>query len=434
MAISNLKLPALRRLRIVALVALILAGAATVALRLHDRDAKTVRRALAEGRLDEASAALDRWLHSDPRSAEAYFLRARIAWERDDLAAVHHDLERARVLGYPARDMAGLLGLLLARTNQLSQAEPYLRTAFEGSRRTDPRVADALARIYLGTFRLKEAEAVLDRWSLEVPADARPYLLRTEVDRRLSHSLDTLIADYREALRRDPGLDRARLGLAEMLRGAHRNVEAAEEYNAYLARKSDDPLAYLGAGQNAIEMGELDRAVGWLDRSLELAPRNPVTLAARASVEVRRNGFEAALRFLDRAVEADPFDQTNRYQRMLVLAKLGHRDQAESERRAVERIRADQKEFQRISDALLDSPVDPELRSRMARWLMAHGHEDEAVDWAKLVLADHSSDPTMNRLLADYYRRHGQTGLANFHESQAAPRSADGSSSPDTEE
>ncbi|MHB1557223.1 MAG: tetratricopeptide repeat protein, partial [Isosphaeraceae bacterium] len=403
------KAPARRTLLIVALAVPIVAGAATVAVRLLDRDARTARRALAEGRLDDASAALDRWLRSSPRSAEAHFLRARIAWERNDLPTVHEELDRARSLGYPERDMAGLLGLLLARTNQSSRAEPYLRTVFEASRSTDPRIADALARIYLGTFRLKEAEAVLDRWSREIPADARPYLLRVEVDRRLSRSSDAVAAGYREALRRDPSLDQARLGLAEVLRGAHRNAEAAEEYTVYLAHKPNDPLGYLGAGQNALEMGELEKAVEWLERSLELSPRNPVTLAARASVELRRNRFVAALGFLDRAVEVDPFDQANRFQRMLVLTRLGRREQAESERRAVERIRADQQEFQRISDALVASPVDPELRSGMARWLMAHGHEDEAVDWAKLVLADHASDPAMNRLLADYYRRRGQT-------------------------
>ncbi len=427
---STRKSPARRRLLIVALAVPVLAGAAAVAVRLLDRDARTVRRALAEGRLDDASAALDRWLRSDPRSAEAHVLRARIAWERDDLGTVHEELERARALGYPERDMAGLLGLLLARTNQSSRAEPYLRAAFEGSRTTDPRVADALARIYLGTFRLKEAEAVLDRWSREVPDDARSYLLRIEVDLRLSRGADVLVAGYREALRRDPRLDQARLGLAEVLRGAHRNAEAAEEYGLYLARKPDDPLGYLGAGRNALEMGELDQAVRWLDRALELSPKNPVALAARASVELRRNRFDAALGFLDRAVEADPFDQANRFQRMLVLTRLGRKEQAESERRAVERIRADQQEFQRISDALVASPVDPELRSRMARWLMAHGHEDEAVDWARLVLADRASDPAMNRLLADYYRRRGQTGLANFHESVASPGSAGGASTP----
>ena len=52
---------------------------------------------------------------------------------------------------------------------------------------------------------------------------------------------------------------------------------------------------------------------------------------------------------------------------------------------------------------------------------MAHGHEEEAIDWAKLVLAAEPSHPAMNRLLADYYRRRGQLGLANFHEALAPP-------------
>ncbi len=172
------------------------------------------------------------------------------------------------------------------------------------------------------------------------------------------------------------------------------------------------------------------RAITWLDRSLELAPRNAVTLAARGSVELRRNRFAAALEYLNRAVEVDPFDQANRFQRMVILTKLGRKDQAESERRALDRIRADQEEFQRIREALLASPVDPELRGRAARWLMTHGHEGEAVEWANLVLADRPDDPAMNRMLADYYRKRGQTGLANFHEALTPRPSRAGEGTP----
>jgi hypothetical protein len=52
---------------------------------------------------------------------------------------------------------------------------------------------------------------------------------------------------------------------------------------------------------------------------------------------------------------------------------------------------------------------------------MTHGHEQEAVEWANLVLASDPSQPAMNRLLADYYRKTGQLGLANHHEVLAAP-------------
>ena len=52
---------------------------------------------------------------------------------------------------------------------------------------------------------------------------------------------------------------------------------------------------------------------------------------------------------------------------------------------------------------------------------MTHGHEEEAIEWAELVLAANPSHPAMNRLLADYYRKSGQVGLANLHEALASP-------------
>src|SRR5262249_15493193 len=149
-------------------------SAATVAIAVWrtDRDAATARRALADGRLDQASEALERWLKSSPRSAEAHYLKARIAWARHDLGTVHQELERAGVLGYPPGLMARLTGLLLARANQSARAEPLLRRVFDEGRGPDPEVAEALARMYLGSFRLADAQLVLDRWIREAPGDA----------------------------------------------------------------------------------------------------------------------------------------------------------------------------------------------------------------------------------------------------------------------
>jgi tetratricopeptide (TPR) repeat protein len=414
-----------RRKWLVGVVGVVLATSAAIAAIVvwrADRNAATARRALAEGRLVEASEALERWLKSSPRSAEAHYLKARIAWARHDLGTVQQELDRAEVLGYPPGLMARLAGLFLARTNQTALAEPLLRRAFDEGRGPDPEVAEALARVYLGSFRMTDAQLVLDRWIREVPQDALPYFLRTEVEMRTSQEPEVVIGSYREALRRDPELDQARFGLAEMFRAQHRNTEAAEEYTRYLARKPDDPMGYLGAGRNALEMGDLDQAARWLDRGLALAPRSPELLGARAAVEANAQRFSSALDYLDRAVQADPFDHANRYQRMLVLTKLGKRADADTERRAVDRIRKDQAEFERIIKALNRSPLDPELRSAAAQWLMSHGHEQEAIEWANLVLAGNPSHPAMNRLLADYYRKTGQIGLANLHEALAPPR------------
>jgi tetratricopeptide (TPR) repeat protein len=394
------------------------------------REALAAREALDQGRLDDAAALLDRWLGHRPRAAEAHYLKARLAWARHDLGTVQQELDKAGTLGYPPPMMSGLRGLLLARTGPMTEAEPLLVESMQGADRVDPEVAETLARHFLGSFRLGRASEVIERWIRDWPDDARPYFLRTEIETRNNSSAEIIIASYREALRRDPDLDAARLRLADSLRLNHRNAEAAEEYAVYLQHRPDDPLGHLGAGQNALDQTAIDEAVRHLDRALSLSPKDPVILGARATVESRQGHFEEALRYLDRAVAADPFDASNRYQRMIILNRLGKKEQADADRRAVEQIRKDEREFAEIGHQLRENPLDLQLRRRAAHWLMEHGHEAEAVDWARLVLQSIPADPEMNRLLADYYRRQGNAGLANFHEAHAAAPAKARSSTP----
>ena len=56
-----------------------------------DRELPIVH-ALAEGRLDEASKAVEHWLSSSPNSAEAHYFKARIAWAQNDLSTVDQEL------------------------------------------------------------------------------------------------------------------------------------------------------------------------------------------------------------------------------------------------------------------------------------------------------------------------------------------------------
>jgi predicted Zn-dependent protease len=384
-----------------------------------DRRKSRIVRALADGELAQASETVDQWLTSSPNSAEAHYFKARIAWAKNDLATADHELATARTLGYDWTPLARLRGLLLARANRTSEAEPLLRDAFYDSRELDLEVAEALTKLYLGTFRLGEAAMILDRWSRERPDDARPYFLHTEIDTRIDAASDIIIARCRAALERDPGLDQARLRLAEELRKQQQNAEAAGEYLLYLARKHDDPLGYLGAGQNAVDLGEFAQATHFLDQTLALTPLDPVALAARGALEQRQGNREEALHYFDRAVKSDPFDHGNRYQRMLILASLGKKDEAKSECKTIERLKNDQARFDQITRELVSKPLDAQLRCEAANWLMEHGHEDEAVDWANLVLRSDPSHPGMNRLLADFYRKKGQLGRANLHEASA---------------
>ena len=385
------------------------------------REARRANLALEQGQIDQAVIAAERWLKSAPNSADAHYLKARIAWIQKDPAIVDRELTQAEKLGYSWHQLARLRGLLLARGSQKSQAETMLRWQLDHSTDHDSEVEEALARLYMGTFRLGEAAAVLDRWMREAPKDARPYLLRADIDLRNHASSEVMIGLYQAALKRDSSLDQARLGLAEQLRMSFRHAEAASEYALYRAHMPDDPLGYLGAGQNALEMGDIPTAKDLLDRALALAPQHSEVLAAQATLELQEGRLEKALQFFEQSIKADPFDHWNHYQRMLILARLGRKAEAEDERQTVERLKRENSRFAEISTALLRKPLDLRLRGEAARWLMDHGHDEEAVEWANLVLLSDPTDPAMNRLLADHYRRKGSSfGLANFYEAPIA--------------
>jgi tetratricopeptide (TPR) repeat protein len=383
-------------------------------------DARTVRIALEQGRIDDATQALERWLTSAPKSADAHYFKAQIAWTKQDLPTVDNELGMAEKLGYSGQKLARLRGLLLARGSQKSEAEAMLRWQLDNSSEPDPEVVEVLVRMYLGTYRLHEAAAVLERWMRESPNDARPYVLQADIDLRNQASSEVIIDRYCNALKRDSNLDQARFGLAEQLRSSHRYAEAASEYAAYLARAPQDPLGLLGAGQNALELGDEPAAQSLLDRAHALAPSDSEVLAALATLALRRDQIERALGLFDQSIKANPFDHWNRYQRMLILARLGRKAEAEEERQTVERLKREHNRFGEISSALLRNPLDVHLRSEAARWLMDHGHDEEAVDWANLVLQTNPTDQAMNRLLADHYRKKGQLGLANFYEAPIA--------------
>lgn len=420
---SILRISTRRRTAILGILSVFLVCTAVWWWRANGRaslEARSASLALDHGRTQEASAAVERLLKSSPNSADAHYLKARIAWIQKDLLTLEEELARAEQLGYSWGQLARLRGLLFAARNQKSEAEPFLRWEFGNSNKPDPEVSDALARVYMETFRLEESAQVLERWMRDAPDDARPHLLRAEIDVRIKAPSETIIARFQEALKRDPSLARARQGLASELFQSNRFAEAASEYLAYLSLQPNDPLGYLGACQNALKMGDQPTAQTLIDRALALAPHDADILAAQATLALQKGQLEKALHFFDLSIKADAFNHRNRYQRMLILSRLGRKAEAEDERQTVERLKLEEGRFADIGKALLRNPTDSQLRSEAARWLMDHGHDEEAVDWANLVLQSNPSDPAMNRLLADYYRKKGQIGLANFYEAPLA--------------
>jgi thioredoxin-like negative regulator of GroEL len=346
---------------------------------------------------------------------------AEVALADGDLREVKSEFDQASSLAYPQEKLDRLRAIWLTRLGRYAEAEPILTRIWRGEAKSDPAVDEALARIYLRTYRLSRAKAVIQRWINDAPTDGRPFLWLTEIDRRTEvDNPGSWERHYREALARDPELDAARIGLAESLRKVHRNAEAAQEYNDYLARHPDDPVALAGAGRNALGLGDLAQAARLLDHSLSLSATNTTALKGRAEVAVQAGDPTFAKRLLDRAIGADRFDDEALHFRARVRTMLGDSAGAKADGAAFDRLKLEQAELLAMSSRLRDNPGDDNTRSKVVAWMFAHGREQDGLDWAMAILTHNPDHPPTCLLLADYYgKRPDGAGLANFYRLKA---------------
>jgi tetratricopeptide (TPR) repeat protein len=402
---------------VVVAAALVAAVRATVPAQAA---ARAARRAMARGEWDAAAAALDRWLALRPEAAEVHFLKAQACFQLGQVAEAEHALDRAQWLGYPERPLYRLRALILVRRRRFIAAEPILLHLLDESPEPDAPVDEALTRVFLETYRLDSAVKVIRRWIRDAPRDPKPYLWWTEVDRRLEvDNPEAMERHYRTALELDPGLDEARLGLAETLRHLHQTDEAILEYQRYVARHPADAAGHVGLARLALEQGDAAAATRHIERALEIAPENPTALTLRADIDLRRGDDAAAVRRLDQAIRADPLDVDPLYKRCLVLSRLGRSEAAAADRLKLEQLRKDQVEVVKIRDRLIADPDNNEIRFEMARWMLEHGRDDEAIRWMQNILASQPGHLPTLRLLTQYYERRGEMGLANYYRSLA---------------
>jgi Flp pilus assembly protein TadD len=407
---------------VLAFAALAVAAAALVrfGIRVEPHAAREARRAVAAGRYEDCAAVLTNWLGSEPGSSEAHLLKGRVAVASSKLNEAADELKRAQELGHPTDELALLQALIATKLGRHAEAEPVLRRAFEQQHTPDRQVDEALAKVYLETYDLARSDAVLKVWARDFPDDAKPHFWWAEVHGRAADQQSLVENDYREALRRDPSLARARLGLAEELRKAHRTAEAAIEYDTCIYLDQTNATAHLGAGRNLMEQGDEAGATRHLNRAIELEPKNAEPHKELADAAARRGKWDAAMALLDRAVALDPYDVGLRNSRGLALARLGRLDEARAEQAAAARLRSELDRLNASRARLVGSPNDWESQLQVARWMFDHGHDQEAARWAQKIIAEHPNDPEASRLLAAYHQRRGETGLANFYRVHAS--------------
>ena len=129
-----------------------------VASKSEPGDAPAARQALAEGRLDDASQLLVRWLAAAPNTPEPHLFTARLALAAGRLPSAVQEFEQARALGLPQDELALLAALIASKSGRHAEALPVLSQAFAEATAPDRQVDEALAKSYLETYDLKRRD------------------------------------------------------------------------------------------------------------------------------------------------------------------------------------------------------------------------------------------------------------------------------------
>jgi tetratricopeptide (TPR) repeat protein len=381
---------------------------------------ESIRELFAARHYDQAREPLRRWLAARSSLGEAHYYEAWLAVADDRSREAFEAIERATKLSFDSKLLRCLTAILHSRAGQSNEAELVLRQALDDGSEPRAEVAQELARIYLRTFRLERAASVIERWNRLAPEKPEPYLWSNEIASRSDGDAAALILNYRQALARDPKLDKARLGLAEQLTRDRRYAEAEQEFRTYLEHYPHDVSALVGLGRIAFQRGDHDQASKHFEAALAVDPRQPEALKELAQTDMRRRRFSQACRRLELLVQLDPYDPEIRYSYAQALKLQGDDDRARPEFELATRLRQEQDRLVDLRHKLLKTPSDLESRFEVARWMLQHGHDKEGLDWTKEILRTEPTHAPTHRLLVDYHQKHGEPGLANYHRTMTA--------------
>jgi tetratricopeptide (TPR) repeat protein len=379
------------------------------------RIARLVRESFTKGQYEAARSPLSRWLMKRPRAAEAHYYQAWLALADEQPREAVVAVDEARRLGFEPELLDILSAIYHARADRYSEAEPSLERAFAEDTQPREMVAKSLAKMYLSSYRLDRAARAIERWRTLAPADPEPYLWSNEIASRSDVEPAVLIQNFRAALERDPDLDKARLGLAQALSKDRRFDDAEQEFLVYLKRNPKDSSVFLGLGRNAFQQGDIDKSSRSFESALELNPRDPEALKELGQIDLRLGRLQKARERFQLLVQIQPFDHEVRYSYAQALNATGALEQSRAEIAVAARLRKEHDQIVQLRYGVLKNPRDVAARFQVARWMMEHGHEDEGLKWTKEILRANPRHAPTHRILADYYAKHGEAGLANYH-------------------
>jgi tetratricopeptide (TPR) repeat protein len=383
-------------------------------LAVHYRVRKA-RLAADEHDLVEARRQLDLALRHAPRSGELHFLQARTCRRAGDDVAARQHLRKARDENWDQEDLELEFRLLQALTGTIRKVEKELQSYIGTGHRDEMYVLEALVLAYYSNNILNEAHFWVEYWISQYPDAWRPQYLRGLI---LERGLKPQKAaeQYEALLGWKPDQPDARLQLARINLRAKMYEQAKGHYEHFLRLRPGSPDGMVGLAGCLRQLQQAESALPILEEVIAGHPRHHPAHLLRGMILLNDlNRHAEAAESLRTADDLAPNDLETVGNLQKAYAALGRTEDAklyEEKSRLLENaFRRMDKLVKEIIETEQKKGSDPaarrrsvELRHEAGITLLKAGRKDEAINWLMSVLQE---DPGHEATL-DVLREHAK--------------------------
>jgi tetratricopeptide (TPR) repeat protein len=255
----------------------------------------------------------------------------------ESILAVHPDDQAARAGEIEAASKAALA---LRSNGSMEEALSRLLRA-QGFVANDPQLLFEIGVLENQMHLNHDADEALQQ-SLHLRPDDPLTLYamaRVKMDMGLYPEAETTLRLY---LKKRPDDASAHYGLGRILLINLKDEAALEEFQRAIALQPAQTESYFEIGEIERRIGDFDRARENYQTCLTRDPKHGGALTGMGILEFRQKQYEQAANYLDRAVLSAPNYQPAHYYRGLTLAKLGRKEEAETELATATRLAAEE--------------------------------------------------------------------------------------------
>jgi len=353
------------------------------------------------------------WLKSIPERrtvGKREFLLAR-AYRRlgqQDFARQH--LQTAFDLGFPVEQLEREQWLAMAQSGQMREAESYLRRLLQDPGDDGAEICESFVKGYFRKHEFSKAIPLLEAWKADFPNDPLPYVLHGAAFQE-AEDWSAAIAEYRQALQRNPGDTDVRVQLAVCLKSTLNYDEAAAEFRKCLKTAPQDRILLAAWGDLLLSSGTVREATAVFQQLLAIDPTDPEARLAMAGIHLRNRNAEEALKIAQPLYAERPYDQRVMYSLASALQAAGNAQEAE---KMYERVAEAQARLERKDQLIEELQHDPGLvdhRFEIAMISMSYESPADGVRWLLNVIDFDPGYAAAYIALADHYKSVGNAEL-----------------------